>query len=76
MTDLDAASERLLKFVWRKYKLTFKNPRGRNACSCRKNSLKCVTACGDCQGENCKNSEEVEENDSIDKQISDYQKEF
>ena len=76
MTDLDAAPERLLKFVRCKCKLTSKNPCGSNVCSCRKNGLKCVTACGDCQGENCKNSEEVEENDSIDEQISDCQKEF
>ena len=36
MTDLDAAPERLLKFVQCKCKLTSKNPCGSNACSCRK----------------------------------------
>ena len=34
MTDLDAAPERLLKFVRCKCKLTSKNPCGSNACSC------------------------------------------
>ena len=76
MTDLDAAPERLLKFLWCKCKLAFKNPCGNNACSSRKNGLKGVTACEDCQGENCKNSVEVKENDSIDGQISDCQMEF
>ena len=59
MTDLDAAPESLLKFVRCKCKLSSKNPCGSNICSCRKNGLKCVTACGDCRGESCKNAEEV-----------------
>ena len=75
-TELDAAPDRLLKLVRCKCKLTSKNPYGSNMCSCRKNGLKCVTACGDCQGENCKNSEEVEENDCIDEEISNCQLEF
>ena len=29
------------------------------ACSCRKHGLKCVKACGDCRGENCRNAEET-----------------
>ena len=28
-------------------------------CSCRKNGLKCVTACGDCRGDGCKNAEQI-----------------
>jgi len=68
MTDLDAAPENLLQFIRCKCKLTSKNPCGTNICSCRKNGLKCVTACGDCRGEDCKNSEEIEDNDSIDEQ--------
>ncbi len=59
MTDLAAAPECLLKFVRCKCKLTSKSPCGTNLCSCRKNGLKCVTACGDCRGESCKNSEEI-----------------
>ena len=69
MTNLDAAPDSLLKFVRCKCKLSSKNPCGTNTCSCRKNGLKCVTACGDYRGENCENSEEVEENDDTDEQI-------
>ena len=50
MTDLPAAPETLLKFVHCKCKLTSRNLCGTNACSCSKNSLKCVTACEDCRG--------------------------
>ena len=28
-------------------------------CSCRKNSLRCVAACGDCHGDSCQNAEPV-----------------
>ena len=59
MTDLAAAPESLLKFVRCKCKLSSKNPCGTNLSSCRKNGLKCVTACGDCRGETCKNSDEI-----------------
>ena len=59
MTDFNAAPESLLKFVRCKCKLSSKNPCGTNMCSCRKNGLKCVTACEDCRGEGCKNAEEI-----------------
>ena len=59
MTDIAAAPENLLKFVRCNCKLSSRNPCGTNICSCRKNGLKCVTACGDCQGENCKNAEDI-----------------
>ena len=59
MTDLNAAPESLLKFVRCRCKLSSKNPCGTNMCSCRKNGLKCVTACEDCRGESCKNAEEI-----------------
>ena len=59
MTDQDAAPESLLKFVRCKCKLTSKNPCGTNLCSCRKNGLQCVTACGDCHRESCNNAEEA-----------------
>ena len=48
MTDLEAAPENLLKFMRCKCKLLSRNPCGTNLCSCRKNGLKCVAACGDC----------------------------
>ena len=67
VTDLDAVPESLLKFVWCKCKLTSKNHCGNNLCSC--NGLKCVSACGDCRGQNCKNSEEMED-DSVNEQFS------
>lgn len=59
MTDRDAAPQSLLQFVRCKCKLSSRNPCGNNGCSCRKNGLKCVTACGDCRGDNCKNAEEL-----------------
>ena len=58
MTDLDAGPKSLLQFVRCKCKISTRNPCGTNVCSCRKNGLKCVTACGNCHGEGCKNSEE------------------
>lgn len=57
MTDVDPAPENLLKFVRCKCKLSSPNPCGTNTCSCRKHGLKCVTACGDCRGESCRNAE-------------------
>ena len=59
MTDLEAAPENLLKFVRCKCKLTSRNPCGTNLCSCHKNGLKCVAACGDCRGEGCNNAVEI-----------------
>lgn len=59
MTDLGAAPESLLKFVRCKCKLSSRNPCGSHICSCRKNGLICVTACGDCRGEGCRNAEEI-----------------
>ena len=59
MTDIAAAPETLLQFVRCKCKLSSRNPCGTNICSCQKNGLKCVTACGDCRGENCRNAEDI-----------------
>ena len=59
MTDIPAGLENLLKFVRCKCKLSSRNPCGTNACTCRKNGLKCVTACGDCRGNDCKNAENI-----------------
>ena len=68
ITDLIPAPENLLKFVQCKCKLTSRNPCGTNTCSCRKNGLKCVSACGDCRGEGCYNAEDAsfEECDVLD----------
>ena len=75
MTDLAAGPESLLKFVRCKCKLSSRNPCGTNICSCRKNGLMCVTACGDCRGVNCNNAEdftldELEEDFDLEGQIS------
>ena len=59
MTDMNTAQDSLLKIIQYKYKLSSKNPCGSNICSCHKNGLKCVTACGDCTGDGCKNAEEI-----------------
>ena len=59
MTDLDAVPDSLLKFVQCKFKLSSKNLCSTKVCSCHKNGLKCVTACGDCHGKVCNNSEDL-----------------
>ena len=58
MTDLDPAPDNMLKFIRCKCKVSSRNPCGTNVCSCRKNGLKFVPACGDCRGETCNNSEQ------------------
>ena len=64
MTDFDPAPEGLLKFIRCKCKLSSRNPCSSNICSCHKHGLKCVTACGDCHGKDCHNTE-LELNDII-----------
>jgi len=59
MTDLDATPDSLLKSARCKCKLSSKNPCSTNVCSCHKNGLKYVTACGDCHGEGCNSSKEI-----------------
>ena len=56
---MPAAPETLLKFVQYKCKLSTRNPCGTNVCSCRKNGIKCVTACGDCRGESYRNADDI-----------------
>jgi hypothetical protein len=58
-TDLEAAPEHILKFVRCKCKLSTKNPCGTNTCTCKKNGLKCMAACGNCYGNQCNNREEI-----------------
>lgn len=55
-TDLDAAPEWLIKVVRCNCKMTSRNPCNTQSCSCRKNGLKCVEACGSCHGEGCANA--------------------
>ena len=48
MTDPEPAPKELFNFVCC-------NTYGTNLCSCTKNGLTCVAACGDCRGESCNN---------------------
>ena len=51
----EIAPDNILKGIRCKCKLTSKNPCGTNICSCRKNGIKCMPACGNCHGNNCNN---------------------
>ncbi len=51
MTDLEPAPEFIIKFIRCKCKLSARSPCSSNVCSCRKHGLKCVSACGDCHGQ-------------------------
>jgi hypothetical protein len=50
------APENLLKFI----SCNCKGDCSTQRCSCKKNNVKCVTACGNCHGHQCKNTEPVE----------------
>ena len=54
-TDLEIAPYHLQKFIRCKCSITTKKPCSTNTCSCLKNNLYCVPACGDCRGEYCFN---------------------
>ena len=69
MTDLEPPQ---LVYLQCKCQLSTANPCGNNTCSCCKHGLKCVTACGDCRGENCKNFEETVYNDCDNCILSDF----
>ena len=55
---LHAAHTDVLKFIRCKCKATGRNLSTHNLCSCRKNVLKCVMACGGCRGQSCGNGED------------------
>ena len=57
-TDLDPAPAWLLQVVRCNCKINTRRPCGSRSCSCRKNGLDCVPACGGCHGEGCENSAE------------------
>ena len=69
MTDLEPAPKELLNFVRCNCKTTSRNTCGRNLCSCRKNGLTGVAACGDCRGESCNNSSSETEDDNEDRSL-------
>jgi hypothetical protein len=64
MTDLPAAPEDVLNIVRCKCKTGCTS----SLCSCRKNGLSCVAACGHCHGDSCSNAEPLTHcnNDSSD----------
>lgn len=69
-TDIEPAPAWLLQVVRCNCKIDSRHPCGTRACSCRKNGLTCVAACGGCHGEQCDNScgieNEVEEDENED----------
>ena len=66
---MEPAPKELLNFVRCDCKAAFPNTCGTNLCSCRKNCLTCVAACGDCRGECCKNSSAETEDDNEDRNL-------
>jgi hypothetical protein len=75
-TDLEPAPKKLLQFIRCKCKMSSSNPCGTNSCSCRKNGLHCVAACGDCRGMDCSNKEhetvlQLEEDEDCERNIFD-----
>ena len=72
-TDLQPAPASILNFIHCNCKTSSKNTCGSRLCSCFRSGLKCVAACGDCRGELCNNTFEVEMNieNDIDRNIFD-----
>ena len=60
-TDLEPAPEWLLNVIRCNCKETTRKPCGSRLCSCRKNGLHCVPACGGCHGKGCENAELLQE---------------
>ena len=59
-TILEPGPAELLNVIRSSCKLSTKNSCGANNCSCRKNGLPFVTACGNCHGNNCTNVSKFE----------------
>jgi hypothetical protein len=55
MTDIERAPEWLLKFICCNCNPLSKNACSSRVCSCKKNGLPCIAACGKCYGELCTN---------------------
>jgi len=54
-TDLEPAPADLLKVIRCNCKRTSVNQRVTSVCTCRRNGLHCISACGGCHGEFCVN---------------------
>lgn len=73
ITDQEIAPEELLSVIRCNCKLSSRNPCGSNQCSCKRNGIYCVTACGDCQGINCENNEKkIDFDDDETDEVDDY----
>ena len=69
MTDLNAAPDNILCFIWCNCNISKKRPCSTNTCSCKKHGLVCVSACGNCNEIDCENSEnEVDIDDFSDEE--------
>jgi len=55
-TDLEPAPEDLLKVIRCNCKSSAANQCFTNLCTCRKNGLHCIAACGNCHGQSCWNA--------------------
>ena len=64
-SDQPPAPDHLLKIVRCNCKMTSRNPCSSRTCSCRSNGLRCVPACGDCRGDSCHNSSELDVPDDL-----------
>ena len=68
-TDLEPAPVELLQYIRCKCKTSSRNTCGTRLCSCRRNGLNCVDACGNCRGQECENrcsDEDMETDDDDD----------
>ena len=57
MTDLEPAPKEILRFIRCNCKMSTKYPCNTNVCTCKKHGLVCVSACGDCNGVDCENTD-------------------
>ena len=71
-TDQQPAPEWILKFVRCKCKTSSKNTCGSMVCTCRKNGLRCVEACGECIGQFCSNQPDIAVNDLSDAELEEH----
>ena len=62
-TILVPAPQEPLNFIRCNCKPTSRDPCSTNICSCRKNTLKCVAACGNCHGNGCSNCVDISPDD-------------
>ena len=75
MTNDPPAPDEILNVIRCKCQNSTKNQCGTNICSCRKNDLLCVSACGDCHRVSCYNKNDasklLEQEDDKEENIDD-----